>query len=479
MPLEIINTFEGYNMGGFAPRSIVLLPMQNIVAQTPLNVTYTEAFSIYYTPDTAQHNQAGEEDKKQGDYFKQEISFIIPQQRDNVDNFVNKYGKSLFYVKYKDKNGKDREFSNAKLTVKTETGRQGENLNHYEFTIRAETKNLAAPARTLLQAPTISVSPSLLDFEIVSTGDTAQLSFFITNTGESTLVVSNITVPNLAYSLSWTSGNIAPSASQEVIVTFAPLAPLQINGNIVIASNAANNDAVVSVTGLGYEERLTAFNGVANKVQTSVPAMTFPYASAYTISCFLLTPDAFITTYYFIFSHTNPNDGIFAGIESQKLMFGRLTGGAIQKIIGTTLLTPNTLYKVDFVSEGAGYANLKIYLNGILYATIPQGTQGIINSGAPSVNFCIGMYGGSQIPFKGNIGYLRAYNKALSELEITEQLNSLSPLNIPELVHAWECQETQGISTRADSISGATGTLIGYTAGELATAQRDINNNHI
>jgi len=93
-------------------------------------------------------------------------------------------------------------------------------------------------------------------------------------------------------------------------------------------------------------------------------------------------------------------------------------GATINTIGGATTLTTDTWYHFTFVWDGT---SLNIYLNGVSDATTVSQT---INAQVTSNPLEIGR--GNGIPtfyYKGNIEQLLVYNKALSQLEITENYN--------------------------------------------------------
>ncbi len=96
--------------------------------------------------------------------------------------------------------------------------------------------------------PIIETSSANLSFGTVEVGETSQLSFEIQNSGDGTLVIQSIELP-ATYSADWTSGEIAPSSSQVVNVTFEPADAEVYAGQIVITSNGG--EQVIEVTGEG------------------------------------------------------------------------------------------------------------------------------------------------------------------------------------------------------------------------------------
>ncbi|MCS6822233.1 MAG: choice-of-anchor D domain-containing protein [Microscillaceae bacterium] len=86
-------------------------------------------------------------------------------------------------------------------------------------------------------------------FGDVIVGQTATRTLSITNNGNAPLTVSNIIYPT-GFSGAFT-GTIAPGATQNVTVTFAPTDNIFYQGNITVVSNANNISNLIPVTGRG------------------------------------------------------------------------------------------------------------------------------------------------------------------------------------------------------------------------------------
>jgi hypothetical protein len=127
-----------------------------------------------------------------------------------------------------------------------------------------ETNNCRASAATveILGVPptrVIALSGSLA-FPPVSVGSTSARVLTITNTGTGTLTVTGISYP--AGFSGWTGGGgqthqILPGDSQDVMVTFAPLAAQNYSGTITVASDATSGTNTISVSGQGIANATT------------------------------------------------------------------------------------------------------------------------------------------------------------------------------------------------------------------------------
>ena len=105
-----------------------------------------------------------------------------------------------------------------------------------------------------------------LTFGAVEIGKTSELTLTIGNTGTGTLSVTGITVPG-GYTPHWTSGTIAPGASQQVAVRFAPLAAQSYDGLLTMHGDhtAGSNTAPLSGTGAARAPARATLTGTATE----------------------------------------------------------------------------------------------------------------------------------------------------------------------------------------------------------------------
>ena len=100
-------------------------------------------------------------------------------------------------------------------------------------------------------SPTFSISPASLNFGNVNNTTTKMDSVTVTNTGTANLIISSVTSTNTVFTVTPTTGVIAPGLTQKFYVTFAPLTNGLKNGFIVFNHNAANVKDSISVSGTG------------------------------------------------------------------------------------------------------------------------------------------------------------------------------------------------------------------------------------
>ena len=105
-----------------------------------------------------------------------------------------------------------------------------------------------------------------LNFGAVEIGKTSELTLTIGNAGTGSLSVTGITVPG-GYTPNWTSGTIAPGASQQVTVRFAPLAAQSYDGLLTVHGDhtAGTNTAPLSGTGAERAPARATLTGTATE----------------------------------------------------------------------------------------------------------------------------------------------------------------------------------------------------------------------
>ena len=108
------------------------------------------------------------------------------------------------------------------------------------------------------QIPVIAVEPEALNFGAVTTGESSNLPLTVSNTGNTTLTVSNVVVNGAYFSSNYEAQfDVAPNESAEISVTFSPGEVGDFEGTVTITSNdPQNGEVVVSLNGTGTEEQI-------------------------------------------------------------------------------------------------------------------------------------------------------------------------------------------------------------------------------
>lgn len=95
-----------------------------------------------------------------------------------------------------------------------------------------------------------------LEFGEIPIGTTADRTLRIYNSGNAPLAVTGLTGPS-GYTASWTSGTIAPGASEGVTVRFSPTAAQAYNGTLTVTANHTSGGNTTPISGRGLRELFT------------------------------------------------------------------------------------------------------------------------------------------------------------------------------------------------------------------------------
>lgn len=100
--------------------------------------------------------------------------------------------------------------------------------------------------------PEISLSSDSLYFSSIPVGSQSAKYLWISNTGEQTLTIQDITSNDSRFTLNKNSFSVTPGSPQVVAITFAPDEPETFSGTLTIVSNDPENDtSYVKLTGQG------------------------------------------------------------------------------------------------------------------------------------------------------------------------------------------------------------------------------------
>ena len=115
----------------------------------------------------------------------------------------------------------------------------------------------SAPATLTVGAATfiLNASQTSLNFGRVNIGSASILPVVFTNSGNSNVTISNVTISGAGYTASGVqSGQILPPGQTATLnVTFAPSGAALIPGSVSVASNATNSPASVALSGTGVQ----------------------------------------------------------------------------------------------------------------------------------------------------------------------------------------------------------------------------------
>lgn len=105
---------------------------------------------------------------------------------------------------------------------------------------------------------TLSTNPTSLSFTTVNVGSSSSQNVTITNSGNTSLTISQVTVSAKDFSVSGLSTPVTLTAGQNAVmgVAFSPTASENVTGNITVATSQGAN-AVIPVSGTGVQPALT------------------------------------------------------------------------------------------------------------------------------------------------------------------------------------------------------------------------------
>ena len=105
----------------------------------------------------------------------------------------------------------------------------------------------------------LNIAPSSFAYGSVVDGQTKSQTFTITNTGNTSVTISQLTVSGAGYSVSGlnTPATLAAGASTSFSAVFAPTTAGSLSGSITVTSNAPGSPATISLSGTGVASSVT------------------------------------------------------------------------------------------------------------------------------------------------------------------------------------------------------------------------------
>lgn len=194
-----------------------------------------------------------------------------------------------------------------------------------------------------------------------------------------------------------------------------------------IRSYPGSGTTLYDVSGNGFTGTLTngptyssgylTYDGVDDRVVTTASTINYPST---TWEAWVYCTQS-VNPYNMFMGNYLPYFGFLSG---SNLIFSNTVGAGQQTIYAAGGLSLNTWYHTCFTTSFSGGNTLSnIYVNGVLVTS----TSLVGQQNAPSGTFTIGdgQSSPSWYPFKGNIGSVKIYNKALSAAEVLQNFNAL------------------------------------------------------
>jgi hypothetical protein len=125
--------------------------------------------------------------------------------------------------------------------------------------VTSTTAALAVSAATL----SLSASPTSLSFGSVNVGSNSAQSVTFTNSGNSNVTVSNVSVSGAGFNATGVSTGqvVAPGKTASLNVTFTPASSGALTGSVTVTSNAANSPVSVALSGTGASATTSSVSG--------------------------------------------------------------------------------------------------------------------------------------------------------------------------------------------------------------------------
>jgi Abnormal spindle-like microcephaly-assoc'd, ASPM-SPD-2-Hydin len=140
------------------------------------------------------------------------------------------------------------------LNVTFYAGSAGSVTGNLAISSNASNPTLNVPLSGTTVTPSqLSANPTSLNFGTVATGSSRTLAERLTNSGGSTLTISQIAPSGTGFSISGVNPPVTlyPAQSVTFNVTFAPQVGGSVSGNLAISSNGSNPNLSIPLTGTG------------------------------------------------------------------------------------------------------------------------------------------------------------------------------------------------------------------------------------
>jgi hypothetical protein len=120
---------------------------------------------------------------------------------------------------------------------------------------------LALTGTGITSTRTLSFSATSLNFGNVNTGGTSAQSVVVTNTGNSSVQISQINATGAGYGVSGAGTPVTLTAGQTLTlsISFSPNAAGSASGSVTVTSNATGSPTTISLSGTGVQTSHTVF----------------------------------------------------------------------------------------------------------------------------------------------------------------------------------------------------------------------------
>lgn len=213
--------------------------------------------------------------------------------------------------------------------------------------------------------------------------------------------------------------------SDNLVLHYNPGMTESYSGTGTTLTDLAGNGLTGTMSNITYNNPAFNFNGTTSQVSVSDNALLEPGTGSWTIETWI-KPTQFTTSAQTVLGKFN-NGGLSAGISYalrvyNGLIYSNFSNGTTALVSDGYSLTLNDWTQVIYVWDKTNNL-LQTYINGQLNQTKAITLSSILNS---TTNLYLGSYNGGEYPqyFKGQIGTVRLYNKALNSTEVSKNYNA-------------------------------------------------------
>jgi hypothetical protein len=264
---------------------------------------------------------------------------------------------------------------------------------------------------TGLAAGTLGSNPTSLAFGSIQVGTSKTLSETVTNTGGSSITISQVGVSGAGFSLSGISApvTLTPGQSASFSVLFTPTTAGAVSGDVTITSTASNPTLNVPLTGTGLAV------GVLGSNPTSLAFGSVPVSSSKTLSETITNTGGTSVTISQVgvsgsgFSAT----GITAPVTltagqsaSFSVLFTPTAAGAVSGNVTITSNASNPTLTIPLTGTGTASGALASNPTSLAFGSVPVGTtqtlsETVTNTGGTSVTISQVSISGSAYTLNG------------------------------------------------------------------------------
>lgn len=280
------------------------------------------------------------------------------------------------------------------------------------LTSNASNSTLSIPlSGTGVTAGTLASAPTSLSFGNVTVGSSQSLSETITNTGGSSVTVSQIAATGAAFSLSGIAAplTLAPGQSASFSVAFTPQSASTASGSVSVTSNASNSSLSIPLSGTGISPGLLVpnpgnlnFGSVTVGNKQSLPeTLTNTGGSSVTISSATISGSGFTLS-----GLTTPVTLTTGQTATFSVTFTPASTGTASGSVSITSNASNPSLTIPLSGTGVSPGGLGSNPTSLAFGFVTVGnkqslSETVTNTGGSSVTISSATIGGSGFTLSG------------------------------------------------------------------------------